>query len=100
MDKTKKGEADMVNHPPHYSSTKIETIEAIEEWGLGFHLGSAIKYISRAGKKDPTKYVEDLLKAVWYINREVERHNAAHESRTPIKPNKMVSVSVAEFNGR
>jgi hypothetical protein len=68
------GEAtDVVNHPPHYKQGGIETITVIEAWGLGFHLGNAVKYISRAGKKDPAKTVEDLSKAVWYVQREIDR---------------------------
>lgn len=62
---------DNVNHPSHYASGKIEVIDFIEDKGLGFHLGNAIKYISRAGKKDPDKTIEDLRKAIWYINRQI-----------------------------
>lgn len=63
---------DIVNRPAHYTDGKIETIEFIEDKKLGFCLGNAIKYISRAGKKDPTKTVEDLKKAIWYINRRIK----------------------------
>ena len=51
-----------VNHPAHYNSGGIEVIDVIEDWGLGFCLGNALKYICRAGRKtnDPT---EDLKKA-------------------------------------
>ncbi len=56
---------------PSYYQNGIETIEAIEAWDLGFCLGNAVKYISRAGKKDPTKTVEDLNKAIWYIERRI-----------------------------
>ena len=65
--------ADNVNHPSHYTSGKIEVIDFIEDKELGFHLGNAVKYISRAGRKNPDKTVEDLRKAVWYINREIGR---------------------------
>ena len=65
--------ADNVNHPAHYTSGKIEVIDFIEDKELGFHLGNAVKYISRAGRKNPDKIVEDLQKAVWYINREIGR---------------------------
>ena len=65
--------ADNVNHPSHYTSGKIEVIDFIEDKELGFHLGNAVKYISRAGRKNPDKIVEDLQKAVWYINREIGR---------------------------
>ena len=53
---------DPVNKPAHYTDGKIEVIDYIEDKKLGFCLGNAIKYISRAGKKDPTKEVEDLKK--------------------------------------
>ena len=62
-----------VNHPNHYANGRIEVIDFIEDKGLGFHLGNAVKYISRAGRKDPARTVEDLQKAVWYINRQIER---------------------------
>lgn len=70
-----------VNHPSHYNSGKFEVIEVIEDQRLGFHLGNAIKYICRAGKKLPEKStkemdrqiaVQDLEKAVWYIQRHIE----------------------------
>ena len=64
---------DAVNHPPHYTSGKIETIDFIEAQALNFHRGNAVKYIVRAGKKDPEKEIEDLKKAIWYINREIAR---------------------------
>ena len=60
---------DPVNHPSHYTSGSIEVIDFIEDQMLPYHLGSAMKYICRAGKKDPSKTMEDLQKAVWYINR-------------------------------
>ena len=62
---------DPVENPQHYKSGKIETIEVIEDWNLDFHLGNAIKYISRAGKKDPEKEIEDLKKAKWYLERKI-----------------------------
>ncbi len=63
---------DPVSHPAHYTDGKIEVIEYIEDKGFGFHIGNAIKYLSRAGKKDPDKEIEDLKKAIWYINRRIE----------------------------
>ena len=64
-----------VNHPSWYGSKDdpYETIKVIQAWGLNFPLGNAIKYISRAGKKDPTKTVEDLRKALFYIQYEIDR---------------------------
>lgn len=58
-----------VEHPSHYNTGKIEVIDFIEDQNLGFHLGNAIKYICRAGKKDPEKKIEDINKAIWYLCR-------------------------------
>ena len=60
---------DKVNHPIHYTFGTIEVIDAIEDWNLNFHLSNAIKYIARAGKKNPDKEIEDIEKAIWYLNR-------------------------------
>ena len=63
---------DAVNHPSHYTDGGIETIDFIEAKKLPYHLGNAVKYISRAGKKDQNKTIEDLQKAVWYIERYIK----------------------------
>lgn len=63
---------DPVNRPSHYTDGKIEVIDFIEDKNLGFHLGNAIKYIARAGKKNKDKEVEDLEKAIWYIKRRIK----------------------------
>lgn len=63
--------SDAVNHPSHYTYGSIEAIDYIEDKGFNYNLGNAIKYISRAGHKLNT--IEDLSKAVWYINREIAR---------------------------
>ena len=64
---------DPVNHPSHYTDTKIEVMDYIEDKGFNFALGNAVKYISRAGKKDKNKTIQDLEKAEWYLNREIKR---------------------------
>jgi hypothetical protein len=61
-----------VHHPKHYGGdTTYETIKVIEAWKLNFHLGNAVKYISRAGLKG--ERIQDLKKALWYLQREIER---------------------------
>lgn len=70
---------DPVNHPAHYTTGKIEVIDFIEDKELNYHRGNAVKYIVRAGKKDPEKEVEDLEKAVWYMTREIDRLKLAKE---------------------
>lgn len=64
-----KQKEDVVNHPNHYTDGKYEVIQFIEDYHFPFHIGNAVKYISRAGKKDEDKYIEDLKKAEWYILR-------------------------------
>lgn len=67
---------DPVTNPAHYGGlgNPYETIKVIEAWELGFCLGNTIKYISRAGKKGGhRKLLEDLKKARWYLDREIER---------------------------
>lgn len=62
-----------VDHPQHYGGdTPYEVIKVIEAWGLGFHLGNAVKYVARAGKKDPASEGEDIDKAIWYLQRYLE----------------------------
>lgn len=61
-----------VENPSHYNSGKIEVIDFIEDQKLGFCLGNVIKYVSRAGKKDSSKTIEDLEKAKWYLEREIK----------------------------
>jgi hypothetical protein len=61
---------DAVDHPSHYNSGKIEVIDAIEDWNLGFHLGNVVKYIARSPHKGTP--IEDLKKAKWYLDRYIE----------------------------
>jgi hypothetical protein len=62
-----------VDHPSHYggADSPYEAIKVIDAWGLGFSLGNTVKYISRAGKKGSK--IEDLKKARWYLDHEIER---------------------------
>lgn len=71
-----------VHNPSHYggANNPYETIKVIRAWDLGFCLGNAVKYISRAGKKDPEKLIEDLEKAVWYLQE------AIRQAKSGVKP--------------
>jgi hypothetical protein len=61
-----------VNHPNHYlKESGHEVIDVIRAWKLNFELGNAIKYIARAGKKDPDKEIEDLEKCIKYITMQL-----------------------------
>jgi hypothetical protein len=65
---------EQVNHPSHYGgeNNPYEAIKVIDAWNLGFALGNTVKYISRAGKKDSDKELQDLEKALWYLQHHIE----------------------------
>ena len=68
-----KKEKENVDHPDHYlKNTGHEVIDVINAWKLNFELGNAVKYIARAGKKNKEKTEEDLRKALWFINFEID----------------------------
>ena len=71
-------EKETVNYPAHYGGedNPYEAIKVIEAWSLGFNLGNTVKYISRAGKKNPR--LEDLKKARWYLDREISNLEKPH----------------------
>lgn len=62
---------ELVNHPDHYKGKTFEVIDIINDYGLNFELGNAIKYILRADKKGNKK--QDLEKAIWYLNHELSK---------------------------
>lgn len=68
---------DTVNHPPHYRAGGIETIDFIEAKDLNYRLGNVVKYVSRAGKKMNSDPLEDLEKALWYLQREIDARDRA-----------------------
>ena len=80
---------DSVNHPSHYTgfSHGAEVIDITEN--LNFNRGNAIKYLARAGRKDSASELEDLMKARWYVNREIARLNPVQEV-----PNEQVRTSI------
>ena len=73
-------EHDPVNHPSHYTKGKIEVADFIADQKLNFDRGNAVKYVCRAGAKDPDKEVQDLEKAIWYINHEIKMLNGETEN--------------------
>lgn len=63
--------ADIISRPSHYTDgRKYEPKDVIRDWNLNFNLGSAVKYISRAGRKDDI--IQDLKKAKQFIDFEIE----------------------------
>lgn len=66
-----------VDHPKHYNQGTIEPITFIEDQKLGFHLGNVVKYICRSKYKG-NEY-EDLLKALWYLERHIQNVEIEHD---------------------
>lgn len=97
------GQSDPVNHPKHYNKGNIEVIDFIDDQELNFDLGNAVKYICRADQKG--KQIEDLEKAAWYLNHEIEllKKNAVEnkEVKTTVKvPVKSDNVEKSPFEFR
>lgn len=80
-----------VNHPPHYNQGRIEVIEAIEDWKLGFNLGNCVKYVARADHKGNRD--QDLQKALWYLKREIERLRLKSQSPSQASQPSLASMS-------
>ena len=77
MNKTPCPGTDIINHPDHYTSGGVETIDLIEAKELNFNLGNVVKYVTRCGRKKTNgmsvdaKAIQDLEKAKWYLEREI-----------------------------
>lgn len=67
-----KQKGDHINHPAHYTTGTIEVIDFIEDKQLNYCRGNIVKYVVRAGIKDPKTELDDLKKAKWYIEREIK----------------------------
>jgi len=70
----------MVNHPSHYTRGYIEVWDFIRDQGLNYFRGNAIKYICRAGFKSPHTEIEDLKKAIHYLENELQHALQGDES--------------------
>jgi hypothetical protein len=71
--------SDMVNHPSHYTFGKFEVIDVIEDWKLNYNMGNAVKYVARAEHKG--NKIEDLQKAIWYLQREIDRFSRGSQEK-------------------
>lgn len=90
---------DMVEHPKHYcDGRKYEPWDVIIDWKLDYLTGTAVKYLSRAGRKDPSKEIEDLQKAVAYINKRIKQLEAEKALSEPTLLENSVALFVKEFN--
>lgn len=73
-----------INHPIHYGGedNPYEAIKVIEAWGANFCIGNTLKYLSRSGKKNPDKEIEDCEKAKWYLERHIENLKKQKQQKT------------------
>ena len=84
---------DIINHPSHYcEGRKYEPIDVIIDWSLSFCPATALKYISRAGRKDPNKIIEDYQKAIWYLNKEIDRLKKIEQDKYEEDEQNMIKV--------
>ena len=63
-----KGDYEYVDHPKHYNQGGVELVQIVDAYQLGFYEGNIVKYIIRAGKKPDNNKLQDLKKALWYLN--------------------------------
>ena len=63
---------DPINPDYYHGNRKIEAIDVIEDWKLGYNLGNALKYISRNGRKPGEDVNQGLSKAIWYLERQIK----------------------------
>lgn len=82
------GEYEQVDHPRHYggASDPFEAIKVIEAWRLSFCLGSAVKYLCRAGRKPGVDALTDVRKARWYLDREIQRLSVTTDAPRLLEP--------------
>lgn len=62
------------SHPDHYKNLNPEPIDVIKNWDLNFNLGNVVKYVSRAGKKEGESALDDLGKAIYYLQKEIDSY--------------------------
>ena len=69
-----KSKNEYIDHPQHYGGedNPYEVIKVVEALEMDFHLGNVFKYIARAGKKETDKELQDLKKALWYLDRKIQ----------------------------
>lgn len=80
---------DQINHPKHYTFSKLEPIDVIEEWELDYHLGNVFKYIARSPYKG--NELEDLKKARWYLDRKIDKLVDIYNNGIPLEKVKPTS---------
>jgi len=84
LDQDIKPSGDSINHPSYYNQGKIEVIDFLEDQNLDYKLTCVIKYVCRAPHKG--KYEEDLKKAMWYLQRSIDKYAQGHEGALIKKP--------------
>ena len=90
---------DQVNHPSYYGGdSTYEAVNVIEAWNLGWHLGSAVKYIARAGKKPNNPELQDLKKARWCIDRRIAQLEKPNNAVPVAEPEKQLLTFIEARN--
>lgn len=93
-------ENNAVSHPSHYCDGGIETIDYIISLSAPFHLGNVIKYISRAGKKDKSKTLQDIEKSKWYLDNYIHHVDCRRSLSSfvdGISPKNVINITAEDF---
>lgn len=93
-------ENNAVSHPSHYCDGGIETIDYIISLSAPFHLGNVIKYISRAGKKDKSKTLQDIEKSKWYLDNYIDHVDCRRSFSSfvdGISPKNVIKITAEDF---
>lgn len=93
-------ENNAVSHPSHYCDGGIETIDYIIALSAPFHLGNVIKYISRAGKKDKSKTLQDIEKSKWYLDNYIHHLDCRRSFSSfvdGISPKNVINITSEDF---
>lgn len=93
-------ENNAVSHPSHYCDGGIETIDYIISLSAPFHLGNVIKYISRAGKKDKSKTLQDIEKSKWYLDNYIHHVDCRRSFSSfvdGISPKNVINITSEDF---
>lgn len=93
-------ENNAVSHPSHYCDGGIETIDYIISLSAPFHLGNVIKYISRAGKKDKSKTLQDIEKSKWYLDNYIHHVDCRRSFSSfvdGISPKNVIKITAEDF---
>jgi hypothetical protein len=89
--------ATTINTDHYKNGRKYEPWDVIADWGLNYFTANALKYISRAGRKDGNSYGQDLMKAITYLEKELD--NIGYQRNIPVPAKKPAKTLEESYEG-